>query len=178
MSVRRLSTALALTAAAVGTTLTVGIPAASAGVVCGDGDRYRVTQHYAKFYQVDEVSLINRRSHSASLSAQVGESHTSSRSFSGTISASAEAGFWGFAKASASASASHTIETSSTMSRTYTATATVPGHSSRTLKFGFRRYNQYVQRYYLYNKTPTSCGLRVTKQGWVRAPYQKTFIVS
>lgn len=178
MSVRRLSTALALSAAAVATSLTVGTPAATAQVVCGDGTHYRVTQHYARFNQVDEVSLINRRSGTATLSAQVGQSHTSTRSFSATISASAEAGFWVFAKASASASASHTIETSTTMSQTYAATASVPGHSSRTVKFGFRRYDQYVQQYYLYNTGIASCGLRVTRQGWVTAPYQKTFIVT
>ncbi len=154
------------------------VPAASAYVPCNDGESYRVTSHNHQFIQVDSVQLVNKRSGSATLSAQVGESHTSTRSFSASITTSVEGGFWVFAKASASATAGLSIQTSSTMSRTYTATVTVPGHSTRTVKFGFRRYNQYIQEYHLYNTSATSCGLKVDKAGWVRAPYQKAFIVS
>ncbi len=81
-----------------------------------------------------------------------------------------------FAKASASASASKTLQTSMTMSYTYT--ATVPAHSTREIQFGFRRYNQYIQKYYLYDTSGTSCGIHVMNQGWVIAPYTKAFIVS
>jgi hypothetical protein len=122
--------------------------------------------------------LVNKKSGTATLSAQVGESHTSSRSFSASITTSVEGGFWVFAKASASATAGFQIQTSTTMTKTYTATVRVPGHSTRTIKFGFRRYNQYIQQYHLYNTSPTSCGVKVDHAGWVRAPYQKAFIVS
>ena len=176
MRIRRTSTALAATAAALAT-VTVGIPAASAHVICDSGEFHRVTSHNAEFVQVDSVQLVNTRSGAASLTATVGQSHTSSRSFSGSITTSVEAGFWVFAKASASATAGVTIQTSSTMSASYSATVSVPGHSTRTVKFGFRRYNQYVQQYHLYNNSISSCAVHVDHAGWVRAPYQKAFIV-
>lgn len=153
------------------------MPAASAHILCDDGEYYRVTQHNHTFIQVDSVQLVNKRSRTATLSAQVGEEHTSTRSFTGSITVSVEGGFWVFAKASASATASVTIQSSTTMSKTYTATVSVPGHSTRTILFGFRRYNQYVQEYHWYNTSMTTCGRYVDRAGWVRAPYQKAFIV-
>lgn len=158
--------------------LAVATPAASAHVLCDDGEHYRVTSHSREFRQVDSVQLVNRRSRTATLSAQVGESHTSTRTFSASVTASVEGGFWVFAKASASATAGVQIQKSSTMTRTYTATVSVPGHSTRTIKFGFRRYNQYVQQYHWYNTSISTCGRKVDHAGWVRAPYQKAFIVS
>jgi hypothetical protein len=177
MWIRRLSMILAVIAAAV-SALTVTAPAASAHVGCTPGEFHRVTSRSHTFVQVDAVQLVNRRSGAATLSAQVGQSHTSTRSFTGTITTSVEGGFWIFAKASASASAGITIQSSSTMSASYTATVTVPGHSTRTVQFGFRRYNQYIQQYHLYNNTPYSCAVAVDHAGWVRAPYEKAFIVS
>ena len=50
--------------------------------------------------------------------------------------------------------------------------------STRTVKFGFRRYNQYVQEYHLYNNSISSCAEQVDHAGWVDAPYMKAFIVS
>jgi hypothetical protein len=177
MRMRRIG-GLLLTAAATTGVLTAVAPTASAYVPCDEGESYRVTSHNHEFIQVDSVQLVNTRSGTATLSAQVGESHTSSRTFSGSITTSVEGGFWVFAKASASVTAGVSIQTSTTMTKTYTATVSVPGHSTRTVKFGFRRYNQYIQQYHLYNTGPTSCGVHVDHAGWVRAPYQKAFIVS
>ena len=177
MRIRRFGIALLMTAA-VAANLLLAIPAASAHVVCDDGEFFRVTKHKANFIQVDEVQLVNKRKGKATLTAQVGSSHTSTRTFGGSITVSVEAKFWIFAKASASASASYTIQTSNTMSKTYSATATVPGHSTRTVQFGFRRYSQYVQQYHLYNNSISTCAVAVDHAGWVRAPYAKAFIVS
>lgn len=173
---RRLLTALLATTATAGT-LAVGIPAASARVDCGSGEYHRVTKHNHTFNQVDSVQLVNKRNTKATLTAVVGESHTSSRSFSASITGSVEAGFWVFAKASASSTAGVTIESSTTMSRSYSASVVVPAHSTRTVDFGFRRYNQYIQQYHMYNTSISTCGVHVDRAGWVRAPYQKAFIV-
>ncbi len=178
MPIRRLSTYLAATVMAAGTLTMVAAPPAAAHVVCDPGEFHRVTSHNHTFVQVDSVQLVNKRSGKATLSAQVGQSHTSTRGFTGTITTSVEAGFWVFAKASASVSASVSLQTSSTMTASYAATVTVPGHSTRTVAFGFRRYNQYIQQYHLYNTSISSCGVHVDHAGWVRAPYAKAFIVS
>ena len=127
MRPRQLAAAL-IAAATTAAGLTVAAPAASAYVPCDDGESHRVTSHNHQFTQVDSVQLVNKKSGTASLSAQVGESHTSSRSFSASITTSVEGGFWVFAKASASATAGIQIQTSSTMTKTYTATVKVPGH--------------------------------------------------
>lgn len=165
-------------AAAVATGSFVALmPAAAAYVPCYDGENYQVVSHNHQFQQVDSVQLVNRRSGTATLSAEVGESHTSSRSFSGSITTEVSGGFWVFAEAKASATAGVEIQKSTTMSRTYTATIQVPGHSTRTILFGFRRYNQYIKEYHFYNKGPTTCATKVDHAGWVRAPYQKAFIV-
>ena len=177
MRLRRLSTVLAVGSTAA-TTFIAMAPAASAHVICDSGEFYRVTSHNATFLQVDAVQLVNTRSGTASLTAEVGTSHTSSNSFGGSITAGVEGGFWGFAKVSASATASVTIQTSTTMSSTYSATVSVPGYSTRTVKFGFRRYNQYIQRYHLYNDSISTCAASVDQAGWVDAPYMKAFIVS
>src|SRR5689334_18681817 len=101
MRSRRLAGALLATAATTAS-LVAGIPAAAAHVACDSGEFYRVAKHSATFLQVDSVQLVNKKSGTAILSAEVGESHTSSRSYSGSITTSVEAGFWDFAKASAS----------------------------------------------------------------------------
>ena len=161
----------------VGSFVTV-VPAADAFVPCFDGEHYRVTSHDHQFQQVDVVQLVNRRSGAATLSAQVGESQTSSRTYSGSITTEASGGFWVFAQAKASATAGIQIQNSSTMTRTYTATVTVPGHSTRTIQFGFRRYNKHIQRYHWRNTDRVTCVRVIDQAGWVRAPYQKAFIVS
>jgi hypothetical protein len=177
MRIRPFSTLLAVTAAATGT-LTAVAPAASAHIYCNPHEVYRVTSHNHTFTQVDAIQVVNKKSGKVTLTVQVGQSHTSTRSFTGTITGSVEGGFWVFAKATAAVSAGVTIQTSTIMLRTYTAKVPVPGHSTRTVKFGFRRYNQYIQEYHRYNKTTFTCGVRVDRAGWVRAPYEKAFIIS
>lgn len=174
----RLTSALLAAAAAAGM-LVVGSPAASAQIICDSGSSYRVTQHNRTFVQVDSAQLVNRTGTSATLTVQVGQQHTSTRSFSNSITASAEAGFWDFAKASASTTSELTITASKTMYASYTASANVPAHSTRTVKFGFGRYNQYIQRFHLVAQPSTnSCSVVVEQGGWVNAPFQKTFIVT
>jgi hypothetical protein len=177
MRTRRLVHALVL-GSTVATTLVTGIPAASAHVLCPDGEYYSSSSGSKYFSQVDSIALVNTRSGTATLTANVSEAHTSSRSFTGTISGTVEGSFWVFAKASATASASVTLLTSSTITTSYTATVSVPGHSTRTVKFGFRKYEQYVKSYHYYNNSVSTCAKSYDKAGWVRAPYQKTFIVS
>src|SRR5690242_6310261 len=133
-------------------------PTASAYIDCGNGESYERTDVNSHFVAVDSVTAINMSGSQASITVQVGAQHTSSRAFTGSITVGAEAGFWVFAKAKAEASGGVTIETSDTMFATYSATVAVPAHSTRTVTFGFRKYDQYVRSYHLVNTSQTTCG--------------------
>lgn len=176
MRVTRLKSALVGTAA-LASTLVVGIPAASAHVICDGGEFYRVTSHSGHFTQVGAAQAVNKHSGTATLHVTVGSSHTSSRSFTKSISGSVEGGFWVFAKVSASGSAGVTLEKSATMTASFGVDVPVPGHSTRTVAFGFRRYSQTIQRYHLYNNTISTCARHVDNSGTVVAPYATTFII-
>lgn len=176
MSFRRIQ-ALLLAIATVLGLFVVAVPPASAHIVCDSGEFYKVTSHSYTFNQVDAVQLVNHKNYTATLHFDVGEAHTSSRSFSGSITVGVEAGFWVFAKAKAEATAGVTIQSSSTMSKTYGASVTLPGKGSATIKFGFRRYNQYVKAGHYYLAGMTTCGIHWDHEGWVRAPYKKAFII-
>jgi hypothetical protein len=157
--------------------LAVASPA-SAYVPCDDGYTHYVrTDVYSHFAKAESVTAINRTNSRASMTVSVAYSHTSSRAFTGTITVGAEAGFWVFAKAKAEASASVTIQSSVTMTTSYSVTASVPAHSSVTVDFGFRKYDQYIRSYRLYNTSQTTCGRHYGLEGWVKAPVQKTFII-
>ncbi len=176
MRVTRLTSAL-VGSAALASSLAAGIPAASAHVICDTGEYYRVTSHSGSFTQVGVAQAVNKHSGTATLHVTVGSSHTSTRSFTASISGSVEGGFWVFAKASASASASVTLETSATMSASFGVDVPVPGYSTRTVAFGFRRYSQTIQRYHWYNNTISTCARYVDNSGTVVAPYATTFII-
>jgi hypothetical protein len=51
-------------------------------------------------------------------------------------------------------------------------------HTTRTVAFGFPKLEQYVKSYHYLNSSATSCAKSHDEAGWVRAPYQKAFIVS
>jgi hypothetical protein len=151
---------------------------ASAYIACDDGHTHYVrTDVYRHFARAESVTAVNRTNSRASMTVSVAYSHTSSRAFTGTITVGAEAGFWVFAKAKAEASASVALQTSVTMTTSYSVTASVPAHSSVTVDFGFRKYDQYIRAYRLYNTSQTTCGRRYGQAGWVKAPVQKTFII-
>ena len=176
MRIRRISTALLATAAS-GAAFAVGVPAASAHVACDPGEFYRVTQHNHTFVQVEAHQAVNKTAQTITMHVNVSQSHTSSRTFSASITASVEGGFWVFAKASASTTAGYSIETSDTMETSFGVDVPVPAHTTRTVDFGFRRYNQYIQQYHLYNNTISTCAAHVDKAGWVDAPYMEAYIV-
>jgi hypothetical protein len=176
MRISRLSTLLVASTALAGS-LVIAAPAASAHVACDPGEFYRATSHSGKFYEVGAAQAVNKEKGSATLRVDVGTAHTSTRSFTGSLSASVEGGFWVFAKASATATASVTLETSTTMSKTFGTDVPVPGHSTRTVEFGFRRYTQHLEQYHLYNNTVSSCAVKVDRSTTVVAPYMTTFII-
>jgi hypothetical protein len=158
--------------------LVISASPASAYVACNDGHiHYTRTDVNRHFIRAESVTAVNRRSVRASMTVSVSQSHTSSRSFTGTITVGAEAGFWVFAKAKAEASASVAVAKSVTITTTYSVTVPVPAHSSVTVDFGFRKYDQYIRSFHYYNTSPTTCGRRYAGSGWVKAPYQKTFII-
>lgn len=176
--VRHYATSALLATAAVATTLVVGAPAASAIPNCDNGEHYRVTAHRYSFVQVGPgVALKNPHNYKEWLTVKVGQKHVSSVDYSGSISASVSGGFWKFAKAQASVTAGIRIYQSVTMFATYGATVPVPPHSSVTVRFGFRRYNQYIQRYHgTWSPAKKRCVPFVDHAGWVHAPNKVTFL--
>ncbi len=176
MRLRHVSTLTAASVAFAGTMVT-GIQAASAHVACDKGEFHDVTSHSDTFQQVDAVKLINKGATTATLKAVVGESHTSTRSFSASVTVGVEASFWVFAKAKAEATAGVTLASSSTMSASYEADVPVPAHQTYQVLFGFDRYNQYVREYHLVQSGATNCAVVVDHAGWVRAPFEKTFVI-
>jgi hypothetical protein len=177
--VRRIRTIQrAAVAVAAGGCLAGTAPPALAGIDCGRGELYKRVKVRRHFVPVDSVRAVNRRKGTATIAVQVGVQHTSSRTFTGSITVGAEAGFWIFAKAKAEATASIALLRSTTMFSTYTVTAQVPGHSARTVTFGFTKYDQLIRRYHYVNSSPTTCRRVYDAKGWVRAPVRKTFRIS
>jgi hypothetical protein len=176
MKVRHVS-ALTVASLAFATTTAVGLQAASARVPCDTGEFNDVTSHSDTFEQADAVKLINKGATTATLKAIVGESHTSTREFSASVTVGVEASFWVFAKAKAEATAGVSLATSSTMSASYEADVPVPAHQTYQVLFGFDRYNQYVRAYHLVQSGASNCAVVVDHEGWVDAPYEKTFVI-
>ncbi|MEP6759733.1 MAG: hypothetical protein ABJA93_00010 [Sporichthyaceae bacterium] len=174
---RRLFATIITICGLVGGSMALASPA-SARVICDDGYTHYVrTNVYRHFVRAESVTAVNRRNVKASMTVSVTQSHTSSRTFTGTITVGAEAGFWVFAKVKAEASASVALQKSVTISTTYSVTTSVPAHSSVTVDFGFRKYDQYIRAFRYYNTSATTCGRRYGQAGWVKAPVQKTFII-